>query len=351
MSSQEIRVSYLSGQIRKHSLNLKYDTPKYSSGVELSYLINTRGDKGWDAYWGKPIIDMSAIGINFGNNDVLGTAYGVVPSLQFNLINRPDTKLGLSFGAGGSYLTKKYNYTYNPLNNAIGSHLNNTTRFRLVLRHKNFSLGGNLYHFSNGSTYTPNSGINVVVANISYQFGTNKKSNNIIEYQRKDFAEEAKSKSEKHKNWGLDIMYVNGFNQTSVPSGPSYNIRSISLGGYKSLGPYIRLHFGLEYEYNETIYNFYLNDFSTKKEAHDLAYNAVFYFGCELFFGNIGFRPKLGYYLPYPIPEAGDPFYIKLETHYYPLGRNKKISPYIGMALKSHYAVAQYASIEGGINF
>lgn len=351
LDAQDLRISYLGGQIRKHSPTLKYQTPTYSSGIEVSYLIHTTDQKRWQTYWKKPTIDLSAVCIDFGDNQVLGSAYGIIPNIQFYPIRGNRFKLALSFGAGGAYLSRKFDFNTNPLNNAIGSHLNNITRFRLLFIYDRFSIGGNLYHFSNGSSYTPNSGINVLLANISYRFNSIKaQPNKTIEYQRKIFKNNTNRERE-YKRWGLDIMYVNGFNQAAVPGGPSYDIRSFSLGLYKSLGPFMRLHYGLEYEYNETLYNFFVNDFSTEQEARDLAYNSVLYVGCEFFFGNIGFKPKLGYYLPYPIPESGDPFYIKLETHYYPFGHDRRPSPYIGMALKSHFAVAQYASIQGGVNF
>ena len=343
--AQKIQVSYLGGRIKKHKEELFYTTPPYSQGGEISFFNKTNKSADWEKYWGYPDVELAAYAINLGDNQVLGNAYGVMPAIHFKARKSKPIKLRFSIGGGIAYLTKKYDYESNPLNNAIGSHFNNGTRFGVGLDYKNYSLTGNLYHFSNGSSATPNSGINLFLAKLSYRFKVGKNSKSTIEYQKEEF------KSKSYKKWGLDLYGVRGFNQFVTPGGPTYGIYAVSLGVYKSISPFIRLHGALEYEYNETLYKFFINDFYTEAEARKIAYNSIFSIGTELFFGNIGFRPKIGIYLPYPTIERGAPFYIKLETHYYPLGPQAKFSPYIGVALKSHYAVAQYISVQSGFNF
>jgi hypothetical protein len=345
LQAQQVQISYIGGQVKKHKEGLFYTTPAYTSGVELSIFKKPNKKSRWENYWGHPDIELSAYGIRFGDDDVLGYAIGVLPAVDFKARKGKKLQLRFSIGGGLAYLNKKYDYAENPLNNAIGSHFNNGTRLGFGITYLNLSLMGNLYHFSNGSSATPNSGINVIAAKLAYRFHLKTPKEDIIEYKRK--LDEIKP----YKKWGLDIMGVRGFNQFNVDGGPTYGIYSLSLGGYKAFGPFVRLHMGLEYEYNETLYKFFINDFHTEKEARGYAYNSIGYIGAEMFLGRIGLKGKLGFYLPYPTIEKGDPLYIKLESHYYPLGQNAKISPYIGVALKSHYAVAQYIAIQGGVNF
>lgn len=342
--AQDIQVSFLRGSIAKHTKNLKFDPDESLNGIEVSALYKTPGDVRWHGYWGFPQIDVSGFAIDLGDSDVLGNSYGAVAGLHFDIINAGKLRFALGLATGVSYHNRRFDLIDNPTNNAIGSHFNNSTRFRATLGYGRLSLGANLYHFSNGSVATPNLGINALMLNLGYALSL-PKSVGVIEYKKQKY------KREVFKHWGLDLQLVNGWTQVNTPRGPTYSVRSISLGFYKSIGPFIRMHGGLEYEYNDAIYNSLINDFQTEERARDIAYNSVVYVACELFFGNIGFRPKIGYYLPYPIEVEGTPFYIKLATHYYPIGRNKRISPYIGVALKTHVEIAQYISIQGGINF
>ena len=343
--AQQIQISYLGGRIKKHKKELFYSTPAYSQGIEISFFKKKNLDSGWEKYWGYPDIEIAGYGIQMGDNEVLGNAYGLMPAVHFKARQSKKINLLFSIGGGIAYLTKKYDYVQNPLNNAIGSNFNNGSRFGVGLSYKNYALIGNLYHFSNGSSATPNSGINFFMAKLAYRFNLKEENKPIIEYKRKA------NEKPRIKNWGFDLHAVRGFNQYVTPGGPTYGIYALSLGAYKAMGPFMRLHAAFEYEFNETLYKFYINDFYTIEEARGLAYNSVFSLGAELFFGHIGFRPKLGFYLPYPTIERGAPFYIKLETHYYPLGPNARVSPYVGVALKSHFAVAQYVSVQTGINF
>ena len=141
-----------------------------------------------------------------------------------------------------------------------------------------------------------------------------------------------------------------GFTQFKTPGGPTYRITSFSIGGYYGVLPFVRFHLGFEYEYNHALFKFFINDFYPLEKAKERSFSSGLYASGEFFIGNLSIQPTLGFYLPYPIPKKGIKYYIKVQTHYFPLGRNKKISPYFGFSLKAHAANAQYASLDLGIN-
>ncbi len=346
----QIEGDLLGGRIFKHKKELFFDVPTISLGAELTISKTTSGEKGWKQFWGRPDTELNLLCVNFGDAKVLGSAWAITPGLAFYLHRGVNSNLKLHLSTGVAYLTKTYDVNTNTNNNAIGSHINNATRFKLSyerILHKGLSVIPSISfnHFSNGRTTVPNSGINVVML----QMGLKKA---FIQERNDEEKRDALSNTRNDRKWGINLQYSQGWSEAMVPGGPEFPVRSYGLSTRYKPATFLSLHGGGEYEYNEAIYEFERHIFTDKKSAGDKSTFYSVFVAAEMFFGSISQRVQLGYYLDTPIRRDTEEFYFKLNTNYYlsyiSIGG---VKPYIGIVLKSHYAVASYFAFVGGVDF
>src|SRR5688572_21270655 len=151
---------------------------RHITGFETNLVMNPGGSKLWHRVYGFPEMGLSFLIWDLGNEEQLGTAYSLIPYLNFPLTKGKKTQLNLKFGWGVGYIEKRFNADNNHKNIAIGSHLN----YALILQPQiktritdrlHLNGGFSIAHFSNGSVATPNLGINVasITTGLSYNFG------------------------------------------------------------------------------------------------------------------------------------------------------------------------------------
>jgi len=343
--------AYTMAKVVKHSPRNTYTVPSLSQFGEIKFTHKSRGlGNDWQSYWTNPNISLHVLYLHFGDDAVLGEAIGLFPSIGFSLLENKSSKFYFTFGAGIAYLTKKYNKISNPINNAIGSHLNNVSRLSIDYQ---YCFNQKIYlqpsiqltHFSNAKTNNPNSGINLVGLSMGLGVLLDEKisSNMVIDTM---------IKSKKGK-WGGDVLLGYGVSEYAHPGGPKQPNYFINLGAYRYLSDYIKFHVGLDYDYSESVFQFYYHDFDSKSDARKKATNTAFYFAPELLFGRVGLRFQTGIYLPYPNLQQDDltAFYFKLGANTYFGPEEWRARPYIGILLKSHIAVAQYLGFVSGVSF
>lgn len=137
--------------------------------VHLS-LSNSHKKQEW-AHWLKaPNTGLTVGHTNFGNNDVLGSAYTLMPFLEFN--NFRSTRWTTKIGLGGSYFTKKFDLEDNFDNRAVSTDI--TWSFRAFTYYTflktplvQWRAGLGLFHHSNGHTRLPNNGYNSFLLSIA----------------------------------------------------------------------------------------------------------------------------------------------------------------------------------------
>ena len=136
---------------------------------EFSLRRNTYGQHRWEVVHNYPSIGFTFYYSNFGNKPVmkeLGQVFALYPFINFPIIPDEDHKLGFKLGVGLSYLTNKFDPKENYHNYAIGSHVNAAINLSFEYRQRvtdrlHWVTSFGLTHFSNGSTMTPNMGINI----------------------------------------------------------------------------------------------------------------------------------------------------------------------------------------------
>lgn len=345
-----ISLVYAPSKVIKHRETILFDAPERSHEFRLAYTFQTTGKHKWERYWNKPRITINGLFVNYGDKEVLGNAYAILPELHFTLTKWRNFRLNLQFGTGIAYLTKPFNAITNPNNNAIGSNLNNITSLKFGLTYQwndrwVTTLSTGLVHFSNGLSSSPNTGINIYGLSVGgvYSFGLKEQKEDIPELRTED-------EISKYKKWVVDFQYHYGFTEHSVPDGPKYGVNAYSLGGGFRYTEFMTVSLGGEYEYNDGRYTFFKRNFYTEAEALDQARSTIIYLEHELRFGRIFNRLRLGFYLPWPI-ENSRSMYTKVVTGVYLPKIKGTVQPYIGVLLKTHTAVADYLGFLVGISY
>lgn len=340
---------YAPSKVIKHRSNLLFDVPERSYEFRFAYTFQTTGKYKWERYWNKPRITINGLFVNYGDKEVLGNAYAIIPELHFTLKKWRDFQLNLQFGTGIAYLNKPYNAITNPTNNAIGSYLNNISSLKFGLTYQwnkrwITTLSTGLVHFSNGLSSSPNTGINIYGLSLGgiYNFG--------IKAQKEDISEPRNEEEQAiYRKWVIDFQYQYGFTEYTVPDGPKYGVNVYSLGGGYRYTEFLTVSLGGAYEFNESRYTFFRRNFYTEQEALDQARSTSLYLEHELRFGRVFNRLRLGFYLPYPI-ENSRTMYTKVVTGLYLTETGGTIRPYVGVILKTHTAIADFLGILVGFS-
>jgi len=337
------------GKVLRHKDGLLFDIPPISTGVDIWYQTQTSGQKAWHRYWGKPRIEGLIKYVSFGNKDILGSAIAIAPGISFRVKQWKNSRLNFHYAPGMAYLTKEFNPITNPDNNAIGSHVNNLTRFKLSYERPisdrwSTSLSFSFSHFSNGLTSSPNSGLNVYGLNLGLKRRVKDRHIDPLAFEADEDL--------RYRKWGLNMMYTLGLSEWVVSGGPNYPIYNYSIGGYWRFKDFQKLHLGAEYEFSNKVYEFELAVFVEEEIARKRARRTVIYVAEEIILGDFSGRFQLGFYTPIASDYSGAPFHIKIMTLYHPpikpLG---DVKPYVAMVLKTHFAVAEYIGMAAGVSF
>ncbi len=168
----EGRIHY--GYLMSHHLELDIFRAHYPA-FELSIQKGTYGKNRWETMYAYPIIGIAAWGSQLGGFKEIGSAIAVYPFIDFPLFGDQSNGFNFRLGVGLGYLTNKFDAKENYKNFAIGSHINACGSLYFEYRYKpsdrlSLSASLGLTHFSNGSTKTPNYGLNVFTANVGIAY-------------------------------------------------------------------------------------------------------------------------------------------------------------------------------------
>lgn len=165
------------GAVSLSGQNETYFTPELSIGIsaasnenfpdrnlQLQGLLhftesNLQTDQEWAQWLNRPQTGITLGYTNFGNNGSLGSAYSILPFLEFN--NFKSTRWTTMIGLGGSYFTKKFDPIANFDNRAVATDITWSFRaftYYTFLKKSNihWRAGLGLFHHSNGHTRLPN---------------------------------------------------------------------------------------------------------------------------------------------------------------------------------------------------
>ncbi|MBI1222207.1 MAG: hypothetical protein GC180_06340 [Bacteroidetes bacterium] len=156
--------------------------------LELNFSWFTQDqDLNWARLYRSPRIGFNLTYLDLGSN-ISGKAFGILPYIEFKILNKPRQELNFRLGSGIGYLTKTWSMV-NLENKAIGSHINANMRvhfiYHLMLSKQiEISALAGITHFSNANFKMPNLGVNSV--EIGFGLGYLSKGKPAEKYSYKD---------------------------------------------------------------------------------------------------------------------------------------------------------------------
>ena len=344
--------SLYQGSVWRHSPKLTTQSGESIGGQELGIYIHTTGRQDWQAWQHYPMFGISFGHFRLGEGSHRD-AYALLPHLSIPLIQMGRWAAHFRVGTGLAWVTRPYDWFNNRGQNAIGSHWNNITQFRLGAEFKaapklRFSAGGSMTHFSNGGSALPNFGMNIFSGWVgaSWFFQPLKK---------EDFQPATNSKHALRRRFGGQCQGGLAFLEIASFDGPKHAVWIATAAGYYQISRINRIQLGMDYESNRAIYEWGLHSaqFSDETAARQGATRIAVFAADEFLFGDISIVLQVGKYLGNHInqyvPKAS---YAKLSARYYfPALLGADLKPFAGISIKAHKFTAEYISGNVGVSF
>ena len=354
LAAQKISLdaSVYAGSVWRHTPKLSTQTGERIGGQELGFRLHTTGQRDWQAWQHYPALGFAWAHFTLGEGSH-GHAFSLLPYLSMPLLRAGHWSVDFRVGTGLAWVTRPYDWFRNPRQNAIGSHWNNITQFRLGAEFRatpqlRFSTGGSMTHFSNGGTALPNFGVNIFSgwAGAAWLLQPLKK---------EDFQPANSSKQQVARRLGAQIHGGLAFLEIASFDGPKHALWSGSAAGYYQINRSNRALLGMDYEFNRAIYAWGLHStrFSDKAAARQGSTRVAIFAAEEFLFGEISIVLQAGKYVGKNINQyVPKSSYAKLSARYYfPALFGSDLRPFAGISIKAHKFTAEYISWNLGLSF
>lgn len=278
--------------------NTDFPETNLQKGLFLSFgNHNFDSKKEWAARLNYPKTGILLGYTDFGNTEKIGSAFSLMPFMEFSIFRKYLKDLNLQIGIGASYMDTQFDPLTNPFNKAITTKINWSFRsffYYDIFKRKatNWRLGLGYLHHSNGHTRLPNQGLNSFATSVSFQF------NNKF---REDFDLDKtalRSTTETYYSFRFGI----GQNVLSETFNSKKEIYNISASVGKIINNTFKFGAGFYYRFYEHYYDYIKNneDLVANQLPHfaDNPYGYATNFGLfatsELLLGHVGFEFDLG---------------------------------------------------------
>lgn len=339
------------GAVWRHTPKLTTRTGELLWGQEFGLRIQTTGRRDWQVWQRYPVLGVALVHFHLGD-DSHGDGFGLLPNLSVPIVRSGWFTAFFRLGTGLAWVTRPYDYFDNPEQNALGSHWNNITQFRLggearLGDHTRLNAGIALNHFSNGASTLPNYGANLASGYAGVAWSPRP-------IREKEFLP---ARSDKHvaQRFGGMLQLIYASIEYGVFDGPKYPVWGGSAAGLYRFNPVNRLLLGVDYEFNRAVYEFGLNngEFESEDEACKGATRLAIFVADEFLFGSIGIQLQLGRYVGKELNQhVLRQNYSKLTMRVYlPALFNTSLQPHLGITLKAHATTAEHISMNAGLAF
>lgn len=303
LPSDNYQIEYRShfGFFLHHHLELERFNAHFPS-FELALQRSTFGRHRWETLYSYPTVGFSFFYSDMGGFEEIGEVFALYPFINFPINDNVNNRLNFRLGLGLGYLTNKYDPISNYKNFAIGSNINAAASlfldYRKTLNSRiTFIVAGGLTHFSNGSTKTPNYGLNM----ITLVAGLNIYLNRPNPYLDLKFLPVLRPFEYDNKKWfSIDVMQSFGTRDMSLQLGKRYYVSNTAVQIMFPLSLKGKLGMGFEVTYDDSDKGvldqkaqiegtpFYKNEFDLLKPGVSIAYEMVLSKTSFLF--NLGFH-------------------------------------------------------------
>lgn len=252
--------------------------------VELSYSYKLNGIgilgknlKPWHNHFKNPEVGLSLLITESGNADILGHGVALLSNIRFNNIKHKRFTLQSTGAIGLGYMSKIYDRSDNPKNNAIGSHFNICAKVGFSANYdlERWSLrsGLSFLHFSNSAVQLPNLGINLPRFDLGVNYKINSESHHIL----------YKPDEDSHL-WDVLLVGSYGFKDIYPNDGKRFGAYGLQSQMRRRLNKKSMLSFGLDLIYSAAIparierntQTVAINKISYAQNGLNLGYNATF---------------------------------------------------------------------------
>ncbi len=344
-----LEANFSVGKIFRHSKKFPTQLPDVVTSYELNALFQTYGKQDWHQRRRYPLVGFGMTVTNYGVDSIFGKCISIYPNLQLPLVHYKNFEWTLRAGFGLGFVTKRYERTpsFDTINTAIGSRMNNYSIFATDIRyrinnHWDVQIGANFSHVSNAALRTPNLGINVYGAHAGVRyFPTNSQ------------PEKIKRDVQPLKNrWLVQARLGFAAKEAAAPDGPVYPTYLVTLYASKRYWSKNKVYAGLDYSYHTNMYTFLRNNEILPGEEKANSWKSAVIVGNEFLLGHVGIVLQLGFYVKnYYLPE--DFFYQKLGGSFYLIQREEGFLKELcaNIFLKTHKNEAELVEVGIGAGF
>ena len=327
------------GFIIPHHPEMKVFTNHHITGLEVSLLKSSNGEKEWQLKFNYPVTGFSYFYSDLGNTGILGSVHAIYPCIDFLLIRSRNTLLTIRLGAGLSWFTKTFHRIDNYNNVAIGSHINSAICSELSAQfglssYLSLKMGASFLHFSNGAVKVPNYGINLPAIHIGLE-GTLKKISIIPRaYQSQPVKFQPR----------LRVAMSGALKEIFPVGGKQYYALNLSLNGLTPVSRYFISGLGLDITWDQSDKELLARQgIYVDNEAEIINYGVNLFGGLRI--GKLDLCLHAGTYL-YRKEKSDNIIYDKIVASYTIF---EKMQLYL--TLKTHFAKADYFAAGLGYQF
>ncbi|MES2731137.1 MAG: acyloxyacyl hydrolase [Bacteroidota bacterium] len=330
------------GFLLRHKPALGGITQGHPFGAELYYEGIKAGQQYWEKAYHYPSVGF-ALGYFDMHSPKIGQMIYVLHYLEKDLAKGNKGALKLKLGYGLAYCTHPFNLEDNYQNIAISTRLSYALRTALgysiaLSDNLKLHLGLTITHFSNGSFKIPNSGTNLVMANLGLSFTPQSKK---IIYQTVALPPAFS------KKWIVNLSAAFIIKEFDLPGGRKYPGMVLMANLSRRLNYKSAINIGLDGAYNTALRE-EINRDSTIDPEHKPDFKRVgLVVGHELFFNErLSLLTQVGVYIyKHYTSNIDAPIYQRYGLRYH---MNKRL--FGTMSLKSHFGTADFVEWTVGVN-
>jgi len=339
------------GVLLKHRPEaMTFELPQPTTAISFELMKQGLGREYWHKLYNYPRFGVAVIGINYGNKEVLGKAFGIHPQVDIPIWRKRKFGMYARLGFGFSIIPTRFDREENTENVAIGSLMNNHTTLGFIAEqgfgdHFVLRIGGSLTHNSNGKVQIPNLGLNTAKLRV----GVSYRLEPVSEYVEYDYTEVPA-----YKKPVANIRVGMGFTEKNTDGGPRHPILIIAAFATKMSSRRNKWLFGYEASLDMSNRAF-LRDQEIPEEEAGLelkVWRHALIGGHEFMFGRFGFMTQAFIYMDPPF--AGESSWgAKLGPNLYILApyKHPRRNFFLGGYLKAHGAIAAFIELTAGASF
>ncbi len=344
-----VEANWIGGKVLKHTKKFVAPVPALSNAIDINFLHQTAGKRAWQRNRNFPVVGIGFTYTDYGIDSIYGKCFAVYPNIEFPIIRKGGLEWTVRVGYGGGFVTRHYERapSWDTINTAIGSRLNNFTQFMTDLRYRvneyvDVQVGANFSHISNAAFRQPNLGINLYGAHVGLRYYP--ATSRVIKNEYRDSA--------LSNRWLVQAKLGLTATEGGFTDGPLYPVYLSSLYTSRRWGSFNKLAFGFDYSYHNKIYAFMRNNEIFPGEERQHSWKGSVFVANEFLFGRVGVWLQVGVYVKQAYLRLS-PVYQKLGSNYYIVQREhgalKEI--YAFGLLKTHLSQAELAEFGLGFGF